>query len=107
MNELVDNNTPLKRQKEILRKFQTVLLLKKIKISNDYIETFSADGRGKISIFRDLCTQNDIEPTRELCVQLLGSDDAQFRKEWCKKDDTKSQNNDRVVMNSDQKANGL
>ena len=101
MNELVDNNTPLKRQKEILRKFQTVLLLKKIKISNDYIETFSADGRGKISIFRDLCTQNDIEPTRELCVQLLGSDDAQFRKEWCKKDDTKSQNNDRVVMNSE------
>lgn len=54
-------------------------------ISNDYIDSFDSNGRGKINIFRDICTQNNIEPTRELCVQMLGSDDAQFRKEWNKK----------------------
>lgn len=84
MNELADKNTSLKQQKNILRKIQKVLALSFIIISNEYIEAFNADGRGKINIFRDICTQNNIEPTRELCVQMLGSDDAQFRREWAK-----------------------
>ena len=52
---------------------------------NDYINVFNSDGRGKLKIFRDICIQNNIEPTRELCIQILGSDDAQFRREWSKK----------------------
>lgn len=84
MNELADKNTSLKQQKNILRKIQKVLALSFIIISNEYIEAFNADGRGKINIFRDICTQNNIEPTRELCVQMLGSDDVQFRREWAK-----------------------
>lgn len=82
MNELVNKNTPLKKQRKILHKMQCVLIASGVIISNDYIKAFNADSRGKFSIFRDICTQNNIEPTRELCVQLLGSDDAQFRREW-------------------------
>lgn len=82
MNELVDKNTPLKKQRMILHKMQCVLTASGVKISNDYIYAFNADGRGKYNVFRDICTQNNIEPTRELCVQMLGSDDAQFRREW-------------------------
>lgn len=85
MNELVDKNTSLKRQKQILRKIKKVLAGSGRIISNEYINDFAADRRGKINIFRDICTQNNIEPTREFCVQMLGSDDAQFRSEWCKK----------------------
>ena len=82
MNDLVNKNTPMKKQRSILRKMQVVLAASGIFISNDYINAFNADGRGKFNVFRDICTQNKIEPTRELCIQLLGSDDAQFRREW-------------------------
>lgn len=82
MNELVDKNTPLKKQRKILHKMQCVLIASGVIISNDYINAFNADGRGKFIVFRDICTQNNIEPTRELCVQMLSSDDAQFRREW-------------------------
>lgn len=82
MNELANKNTPLKRQRQILRKIQKVLMSSGNVISNGYINAFNSDMRGKFNIFRDICTQNNIEPTRELCIQLLGSNDAQFRREW-------------------------
>lgn len=82
MNELADKNTPIKKQRLILHKIQRILLLSGVIISNEYINAFNSEGRGKIKIFRDLCTKNKIEPTRELCIQMLGSDDSQFRKEW-------------------------
>jgi agmatine/peptidylarginine deiminase len=82
MNELADKNTPLKRQKAILRKISKGLICFRITIPNEYIKTFNAEGKGKLNIFRDICTRNNIEPTRELCIKMLGSDDAQFRKEW-------------------------
>lgn len=85
MNELADKNTPLKKQKKLLRNMRKVLVCSGKAISNDYIDSFDSNGRCKINIFRDICTQNNIEPTRELCVQMLGSDDAQSRKEWNKK----------------------
>lgn len=88
MNELADKNTPTKKQRAILRKMQSVLLLSGKIISNDYINSFSSDCSGKINIFRDICIKNNIEPTRELCIQILGSDDAQFRREWSKKQET-------------------
>lgn len=85
MNELADKNTPLKKQRQILRKIQKVLMASGNVISNGYINAFNSDRRGKFNIFRDICTQNDIEPTRELCIQMLGSDDAQFRRDWINK----------------------
>ena len=85
MNELADKNTPLKQQKKLLRNIRNVLMCSGKDISNNYVDSFDSNGRGKISIFRDICTQNNIEPTRELCVQMLGADDAQFRREWNKK----------------------
>ncbi len=82
MNELADKKTPLKRQKNILRKIKKVLMCSGKIISNEYINTFNAEGKGKFNIFRDICISNNIEPTRDLCIQMLGSDDIKFRKEW-------------------------
>lgn len=87
MNELANKNTAIKKQRQILHKIQKVLVASGNVISNGYINSFNSNGRGKFNIFRDICTQNNIEPTRELCNQMLGSDDAQFRKEWSKKQD--------------------
>lgn len=100
MNELADKNTPIKKQRAILRKMQSVLLLSGNIISNDYINAFNSDGRGKLNIFRDICIQNNIEPTRELCIQILGSDDAQFRREISKKQETdKSVSQQQIIEN--------
>lgn len=82
MNELADKNTPLRQQKKILHKIQNMLMLSGIRISNEYINAFNSNGKGKFNIFRDICKQNNIEPTRKLCIQMLGSDDAQFRRDW-------------------------
>ena len=100
MNELADKNTPIKKQRAILHKMQSVLLLSGNIISNDYINAFNADGRGKLKIFRDICIQNNIEPTRELCIQILGSDDSQFRREISKKQETdKSVSQQQIIEN--------
>lgn len=82
MNELADKNTTHKRQIQILHKIQSVLIVSGVIISTEYINAFNSDGRGKFYIFRDICKQNNIEPTREFCIQMLGSDDIQFRREW-------------------------
>lgn len=84
INELADKNTPLKQQKKILHKIQRALMCSGIIISNEYINAFNAKGKGKINIFRDICTSNNIEPTRDLCIRILGSDDTIFREEWYK-----------------------
>lgn len=54
MNELADKKTPLKRQKNILRKIKKVLMCSGKIISNEYINTFNAEGKGKFNIFRDI-----------------------------------------------------
>lgn len=77
MNELVDKDTPVERQRKILRRIQVFLFVSGTVISNKYINAFSSDGRDKISVFRDIYTRNNIKPTRELCVLMLGAEDAQ------------------------------
>lgn len=85
MNELADKNTTVKRQQAILRKINKFLLLSGHKLSSGYIQNFHSNGRGKIAIFRDICNENEIEPTPEMCMKLLGFDDKEFRKEWIAK----------------------
>jgi len=105
MNELSDKNTPLKRKKQILHKMQKVLLTSGIIISNGYINAFNSDGRGKINIFRDICTQNNIEPTHEFCIQMLGSDDVQFRRDWIRKQAVSSAPSSTVLPSTETKVN--
>lgn len=82
--KLADKNTSIKKQRYILRKIDVNLRSSGGSISNAYIRNFSAEGRSKSIIFHDICMNNQIEPTKDLCVRALGYDEPTFRKEWQK-----------------------
>lgn len=82
MNELADKNTSIKRQQRILSIIDKRLLLSKQSISSSYIRSFHSNGRSKSAIFHDICNENNIEPTPEICKLLLGFDDSKFRSDW-------------------------
>ena len=80
MNSLVNSNYSTSKHRKILRKINRMLV--GAKISDSYIQGFVLNNRGKESVFKDICEKNDIEPTREICVKLLGSDMKKFREEY-------------------------
>ena len=82
MTELADKNTSIKRQHRILAIIDKRLMLSSQHISSTYINGFHSNGRSKLAIFYDICNENHIEPTPEICKLLLGSDEKKFRNEW-------------------------
>lgn len=82
MTELADKNTSVKRQHRILSTIDKRLILSAHHISPAYIKGFHSNGRPKLAIFYDICNENAIEPTPEICKLLLGYDEIKFRCEW-------------------------
>lgn len=82
MIELSDKNTSIKRQHRILAIIDKRLRFSSHHISSAYIEGFHSNGRSKLAIFYDMCNENHIEPTPEICKLLLGFDESKFRNEW-------------------------
>lgn len=80
--ELADPNTPIKKQHRILHKISQDARLNGNSISKSYIRNFSSDRRSKSAIFHDICLKNRIEPTKDLCSNVLGYDEPSFYKEW-------------------------
>lgn len=80
--ELADKDTTIKRQHKILHLIALNLRVSNSSISKTYIDAFAADGRSKSAIFHDICIKNAIEPTKTLCLRVLGYDEPTFRKEW-------------------------
>ena len=81
-SELADKNTRVERQRKILRIINRNLRLSGHSISKDYINKFVANDRAKSVIFHEICKENPVEPTMELCKRVLGYDEPTFRKEW-------------------------
>ena len=82
MNELTDKNTGINRQHKILSIINKRLILSGQRISSAYINGFHSNGRSKLAIFYDICNENHIEPTTEICKLLIGYDERKFRSEW-------------------------
>ena len=82
MTELADKNTSIKRQHRILTIIDKRLMLSSQHISSSYINGFHSNGRSKLAIFYDICNENQIEPTPEICKLLLGYDEKKFRNDW-------------------------
>lgn len=82
MTELADKKTSIKRQHRILTIIDKRLTLSSYHISSAYINGFHSNGRSKLAIFYDMCNENDIEPTPEICKLLLGYDEKKFRNKW-------------------------
>lgn len=75
MKQLVDKNTNTKEHRRILckmRKFDW-------RIKKKYIENFELKDRGLEDVFVDICVNNDIEPTPEVCKKFLGYDSRKAR----------------------------
>ena len=85
MEKLVDKNTKPEEQRRILRNMnRTLFRLPPLgkKFSKDYINKFSCEGKGKETVFKDMCISNNIIPIREICEALLGWDFPTFREEF-------------------------
>ena len=77
MKSLVNKELSSVQHRKILRKMNRKLIGGHIK--EDYIQGFVLNNRGKEAVFMDICEKNGIEPTKEVCVQFLGSDMPKFR----------------------------
>ena len=80
MNQLVDKKLTNKQHRKILRKMNRMLVGCNIK--TDYIKNFVLNNRGKESVFMDICENNDIEPTEEICKKFLNADMKKFRTDY-------------------------
>lgn len=80
--ELSDKGTTIKRQHRILYLVNLNLKSSGNAISKSYIDEFISGGRSKSAIFEDICKKNNIEPTKDLCIRVLGYDVPKFRNEW-------------------------
>ena len=75
MEKLVDKEISRKEHQKILRVMNKRLLLSGYKkLGDEYINQFTLGKRGKEAVFEEMCLQNRIEPTPELCRMFLKAD---------------------------------
>ena len=79
MNRLVDKNRTPKQHKKVLNAINWKLLREGKHLKKEYIDNFVLGKRGKEAVFEDLCLQNRLEPTPELCRQFLKTDSPAIR----------------------------
>lgn len=72
MNQLVDRKLSKSDHQKILRKINKKLVIDRKHISNEYINNFILNNRGKEVVFKDICKQNNWEITPGLSSQFLG-----------------------------------
>ena len=80
MDALVDSNLSTKQHQKILKKMNRKLI--GVQIKEEYIQNFVLNNRRKEAVFKDICLQNDIEPTGDICRKFLKADMRQFREEY-------------------------
>lgn len=69
-------------KKECRRTLQKINLKLGKAIKSEYIQNF-VPGETRIeSLFLDICTQNYIEPTKEICIKFLGYDSPTTRDKY-------------------------
>lgn len=79
MKGIVDKNLSSKKHQEKLRKMNKKLRLLGLHINEEYIQNFVLNDRKMEDVFKDICVNNDIEPTEEICKKFLGYDSKKAR----------------------------
>ena len=79
MNRLVDKNLSQAKHRKVLRAINWKLRREGKHLKDEYIDNFVLGKRGKEAVFEDLCLQNRLEPTPELCRQFLKTDSPAIR----------------------------
>ena len=71
-NQLTDKNLKDFERREILKKLNSYPLINN-RIKEEYIQNFALEKRGKEAVLFDICDSNDIEPTDDICKEIIGS----------------------------------
>lgn len=71
-NQLTDKSLKDLERKEILKKLNGYPLINN-RIKEEYIQNFALEKRGKEAVLFEICDSNDIEPTDDICKELIGS----------------------------------
>lgn len=82
MTRLVDQNLKQGQRKKVFRAINWKLRREGMHLQKEYIDNFILGKRGKEAVFEDLCLQNRLEPTPELCRQFLKADSPVIRDRW-------------------------
>ena len=91
MEKLVDKEISRKEHQKILRVMNKRLLLSGYKkLGDEYINQFTLAKRGKEAVFEEMCLQNRIEPTPELCRMFLKADAPSIRERYYRQVDSPS-----------------
>lgn len=69
--QLTDKNIQDYKHREYLKKLNSYPLFHN-KIKENYIQKFTLGKRGKEDVLLDICYSNNIEPTDDICKELLG-----------------------------------
>lgn len=79
MNILVNKKLTSKQHRKTLK---TMSAFFGGRIKKEYIQNFVLADRGKEAVFLDICINNDIEPTEEICKKFLGNDSPSIRSKY-------------------------
>ncbi len=79
MNILVNKKLTSKQHRKTLK---TMSAFFGGRIKKEYIQNFVLADRGKEAVFLDICINNDIEPTEDICKKFLGNDSPSIRTKY-------------------------
>lgn len=79
MAQLTNKKQTTEEHRKVLKKMNRLL---GFRIKKEYIQNFVLSNKGKENVFFDICKENNIEPTEEICRKLLGYDSPSKRAEY-------------------------
>ena len=68
-DQLTNKNLSDTERREILKKLNSYPLINN-RIKGSYIQNFALEKRGREAVLFDICDNNDMEPTDDLCKEL-------------------------------------
>lgn len=83
-NQLIDKKTSDKERRKILKKMNSYPIINN-RIKEDYIQNFVLETYGKENVLFDICDNNDIDPTDDICKNLIGVRMPSLRKKYQQK----------------------
>ena len=82
--QLLNQELTDKERREILRKLNGYDLINN-RIKEQYIQNFALENRKQEALLFDICDSNDIEPTIEICKNLIGNNMPSLRTKYLEK----------------------
>ena len=88
--QLLNQELTDKERREILRKLNGYDLINN-RIKEQYIQNFALENRKQEALLFDICDSNDIEPTIEICKNLIGNNMPSLRTKYLEKRQNKKE----------------